>query len=207
LNTEGERILSTREWGESVKSVLTNTLVSSLFDLDEEALGRPGVVAILEEELRPFLALKAKVQSEQPEETVLESAHEKLLELMKRSFMVAQQALLNRSQAEEEEKVLGNQPPYQSPPDTDSGRKRLLGWYVTRMNDIGEQFTLVLAEVAEKHKDIYDQLDLPVGIMAESSLESAGDTNESAEEGTALLGRTRRRNQLRNGKDSLGGEH
>ena len=206
MNTAGERILSTREWGESVKSVLTNKLVSSLFELDGEALGMPGVVAMLEEELRPFLALKAKVQSEQPEEEALRSTHEKLLELMKRSFMVTQQALLNRLQSEEEERLPGNQPPDQSPPDTDSGGKRLLEWYVTRMDDIGEQFLLALAEVAEKHKDIYDQLDLPVGATPGSS-GPAGHTNKSSEKVKASRKRTRVRDQLRHVRDSSGGTH
>jgi hypothetical protein len=208
LDKMDQRILSASEWGDSVKSVLTNKLVSYLFELDEEQLSRPGVVAMLEEELRPFLALKAKVQSERPEEIVLGSAHEKLLELMKRSFMVTQQALLNRAQAEEEEKASGNKPAEQLPPGATSGGRRLLGWHVTRMNDIGEEFLMALAELAEKHKDIYDRLDLPIGIMADSpSSESAGDTNDNIEESGTPPRTGRRRSQSRNSKGSPSGPH
>lgn len=207
LDKMDQRILSASEWGDSVKSVLTNKLVSYLFELDEEQLSRPGVVAMLEEELRPFLALKAKVQSERPEEIVLGSAHEKLLELMKRSFMVTQQALLNRAQEEEGEKALGNKPGEQPPPGAASGGKRLLGWHVTRMNDIGEQLLMALAELAEKHKDIYDQLDLPIGIMAESSSESAGDANDNVEEGSTPPRTVLRRGQSRNSKAAPSGPH
>lgn len=205
MNKMDQRILSASEWGDSVKSVLTNKLVSYLFELDKEELSRPGVVAILEEELRPFLALKAKVQSERPEETVLGSAHEKLLELMKRSFMVTQQALLNRAQDEEEEKAPGNKPGEQLPPGADSGGKRLLGWHVTRMNDIGEQFLMALAELAEKHKDIYDQLDLPIGIMAESSSESASGANDNVEEGSTPPKMGLRRGESGNSEGSPSG--
>jgi hypothetical protein len=207
LDKMDQRILSASEWGDSVKSVLTNKLVRYLFELGEEELSTPGVVAILEEELRPFLALKAKVQSERPEETVLGSAHEKLLELMKRSFMVTQQALLNRAQDEEEEKVSGNKPGEQLPPGADSGGKRLLGWHVSRMNDIGEQFLMALADLAEKHKDIYDQLDLPIGIMAESSSESADDANDNVEKGSKPPKTGVRRGESRNSKGFPSGPH
>jgi len=150
-----------------VKSVLTNKLVSYLFEFDEEALARSRVVDMLEEELRSFLALKSEVQSQKPREPVLESAHEKLLELMQRLFMVAQQALLNRPQADGEDKSPSGQLPDQAAADVQSGGKRLLSWYIGRMNDIGEQFMAALAELADQHRDVFDQLDLPAGIVAE----------------------------------------
>lgn len=167
LDTAEQRPVSTQEWGESVKSVLTNKLVSYLFELDEESLARPRVVAMLEEELRPFLTLKAEVQSQKPREPLLESAHDKMLELMQRLFMVAQQALLNRPQADGEDKSQAGQSPDQPSADAQSGGKRLLTWHMVRMNDIGEQFMAALAELADKQKDVYDQLDLPAGIIAE----------------------------------------
>jgi len=167
LDTAEQRPVSTQEWGESVKSVLTNKLVSYLFELDEESLARPRVVAMLEEELRPFLTLKAEVQSQKPREMVLESAHDKLLELMQRLFIVAQQALLNRPQTDGEDKPPAGQLPDQPEADVLSGGKRLITWHVARMNDIGEEFMAILSEVADRHKDVYDQLGLPAGIIAE----------------------------------------
>lgn len=167
MDTAEQRPVSTQEWGESVKSVLTSKLVSYLFELDEESLARPRVVAMLEEEFRPFLTLKAEVQSQRPREAVLELAHDKLLELMQRSFMVAQQALLNRPQADGEDKFQNGQSPHQPPEDVQSGGKRLLSWHIARMNDIGEQFMAALAELGDKHRDVYDQLDLPAGTIGE----------------------------------------
>lgn len=200
MDAADQRPVSTQEWGESVKSVLTNKLVSYLFELDEEALGRPSVVTILEEELRSFLALKAEVQSQRPQESALQLAHDRLLELMQRSFIVAQQALLNRRQVEED-KSLDSRSLVQPSPDARSGGKRLLTWHVTRMNDIGEQFMSALAEVSEKRRDVYDQLDLPVGIIAEPLAESAGGANAGTE-GAKTPGRMTRRRKLHNGKDA-----
>lgn len=167
MDTAEQRLVSTQEWGESVKSVLTSKLVSYLFELDEESLARPRVVAMLEEEFRPFLTLKAEVQSQRPREAVLEVAHDKLLELMQRSFMVAQQAVLNRPPSDEEDRSQDIGPQDQPSPDTRSGGKQLLTWHVVRLNDIGEQFMSALAEVADRHKDVYDQLDLPAGTIGE----------------------------------------
>jgi len=164
-----------------VKAVLTNKLVSYLFEFDEEALARSRVVDMLEEELRAFLALKAEVQSQKPREPVLESAHEKLLELMQRLFMVAQQALLNRPQADAEDRSQAGQSPDQSPPGAPSGGRQLISWYMRRMNDIGEQFMAALAELADQNRDIYDQLDLPAGIVAEP-LRRHERSHEEAEE-------------------------
>ncbi len=192
MDTAEQRSVSTQEWGELVKSVLTSKLVSYLFEFDEEALARPRVVAMLEEELRPFLALKAEVQSQKPREPVLESAHDKMLELMQRLFMVAQQALLNRPQADGEDKSQTSQSPDQPSADAQSGGKRLLTWHMVRMNDIGEQFMAALAELADKHKDVYDQLGLPAGIIGEPPPVSAAGTTGRANEGRTL-GRTIRR--------------
>ena len=188
MDAADPRSVSTQEWGELVKSVLTNKLVSYLFELDEEALSRPSVVAILEEELRPFLALKAEVQLQHPREAALELAHDKLLELMQRSFIVAQQAALNRPRADEEDKS----------PDSQSGGRRLLAWHVVRMNDIGEQFMLALGDVAEKHRDIYDQLGLPAGILAEPLPEPGGGEQVAPGEG-GMPGRMARRRRLPSG--------
>jgi hypothetical protein len=162
-----QRSVSTQEWGELVKSVLTSKLVSYLFEFDEEAMARSGVVAMVEEELRIFLPLKAEVQSQKPREPALESAHEKLLELMQRLFMVAQQALLNRPQADGDDRPQAGQSPDQWPPGTPPGGNRLISWHVRRMNDIGEQFMAALAELAEKRRGVYDELGLPAGIIAE----------------------------------------
>jgi hypothetical protein len=55
----------------------------------------------------------------------------------------------------------------QPSPDTQSGGRQLLTWHVVRLNDIGEQFMSALAEVADRHKDVYDQLGLPAGTIGE----------------------------------------
>lgn len=200
MGAADQRLVSTGEWGELVKSVLTNKLVSYLFELDEEALSRPSVVAILEEELRPFLELKAEVQSQRPRESALELAHDKLLELMQRSFMVAQQALLNRPRVDEGDKSSGSRSPDEPCVDTRPGGKRLLTWHVARMNDIGTQFMSALAEVSEKRRNVYDQLDLPAGIIAKPTPESVGGTSGGTG-GGKTPGRMARRRKPHNDKD------
>ena len=163
--------MSPQEWGELVTSVLSNKLVRTLLEVDADVLSRADIVAILEGELRDFLALKARANSKQPEATVLRQAHLKLTELIQRSFMVTQLVLLDRPTVEnKKEQDSKNEPliQMQGEPIT----KYLLKWHATRMNDIGLQFVSALVEVAQDHGDVYKQLDLPVGI--ESRLKAVG---------------------------------
>jgi hypothetical protein len=163
--------MSPQEWGELVTSVLSNKLVRTLLEVDADVLSRADIVAILEGELRDFLALKAKANSKQPEAIVLRQAHLKLTELIQRSFMVTQLVLLDRPTVEgKKEQDSKNEPliQMQGEPIT----KYLLKWHATRMNDIGLQFVSALVEVAQEQGDVYKQLDLPAEI--ESRLKAVG---------------------------------
>ena len=163
--------MSPQEWGELVISILSNKLVRTLLEVDADVLSRADIVAILEEELRDFLVLKAKANSKQPEAIVLRQAHLRLTELIQRSFMVTQLVLLDRPTVEskkEQDSKNESLIKMQDEPIT----KYLLKWHATRMNDIGLQFVAALVEVAQDHGDVYKQLGLPVEI--ESRLKAFG---------------------------------
>lgn len=165
--TRSKRGRSPEEWGAIVADLFNNSLTSFLSSATVSSLGKTEVVNILYREMRPFMSLKTKLETDQPAHELLRQPNSALLHFANRLFTTTHQALLNSIEAEDEEKRLKGEPLKRLRTQTEPTRELLLEWQMLRLKEARTQFFVALADLSNLDRGVLESANLPDHLKAE----------------------------------------
>lgn len=158
---------SAEDWGAIVADLFNNPLTALLSEASANSMSKSDSVDLLYRELKTFMSLKSKLETEQPSDESLRQANSALVHFANRLFTTTHQALLNSIEAEDEEKRLKGEPLKRLRAQTEPTRELLLEWQTLRLNEARTQFFVSLAELRAKDSDMLQRVNLPQPLSEE----------------------------------------
>jgi len=150
-----------------VADLFNNPLTTLLCTASVNSMSKADAVDTLYRELRSFMSLKRKLETEQPADEPLRQPNSALVHFANRLFTTTHQALLNSIEAEDEEKRLKGEPLKRLRAQTEPTRELLLEWQTLRLREARTQFFVALAELYSKDSDVLESINLPEPITEE----------------------------------------